>query len=139
MNQNNQSTTQNDDEELDEILTLYTSEKDIHSALKEKEPDDLVEVGVFVKDFPLPQRELDLHGFSVPEALFEMEKFIKTAILQKLRTVRVITGRGLHSKNFTSVLPEEIEKKLSVLRKEGKVLASRREKSGGSFAVYLIS
>lgn len=139
LNRNNQSITQKDDEDLDELLNLYTSEKDIHSALRQKESDDLIEVGVLVKDYPAPQRELDLHGFSVPESLFEMERFIRIAIDHKIRTVRIITGRGLHSKNMTSVLPEEIEKKLAELRKERKLLAFRREKTGGSFAVYLIS
>lgn len=144
MNYHNPATSQasqnnDDDENLEALMHVYASKDDIRAAVEEKEAERLKDVGILVKDYPNPERELDLHGHSVQEALFEMGKFIQTAIHHKLRTVRIITGRGLHSKNMTSVLPEEIEKKLAELRREGKLLAFKREKTGGSFAVYLIS
>ena len=143
MNKNSQSSTnqddETDDENLEELMKVYASEQEVQAAVREKEEEKVEDVGVLVKGFPIAQRELDLHGFSVPEALFELEKFIQQAIHHKLRTVRIITGKGLHSKNMTSVMPEEVEKKLAVYKREHKVLAFRREKTGGSFAVYLIS
>ena len=128
-----------DDQNLDQLMEEYASEAAIRSAKRDKEEEDVENVGVLVKDFPDPQRELDLHGLSVPEALFEVSRFISQAITHRIRTVRIITGKGLHSKSMVSVLPEEIEKKLATLKRENKVLAFKREKTGGSFAVYLIS
>jgi len=144
MDKNNRSFTsqasQTDDETLDELMKQYASEGDIQAAVREKEENEgFEEVGVTVKSYPVVQCELDLHGFSVPEGLFELERFITQSLQHRLRTVRVITGKGLHSKNMISVMPEEIEKKLAHLKREAKVFAFRREKTGGSFAVYLIS
>jgi len=128
-------------EDLDEIMKTYTSEEAIHSAKQEKEMNEekIQPIGRATKNFPQPQRELDLHGHTVPEALREMEYFILKAIEHKVRTVRVITGRGVHSKNLKGVLLGEIEKKLAELKREQKVFAFKKEKTGGSFVVYLIS
>lgn len=130
-----------DDDNLADILDAYSSEEAVRSARREKHEstEPKIDRGELVKDYPVPQRDLDLHNHTVPEALFEVDRFIRQAINHRLRTVRLITGRGLHSKNMISVLPQEIEKKLAELRKEGRILAFKREKSGGSFAVYLVS
>lgn len=96
-------------------------------------------VGEIVKGYPGLQRELDLHGMSGSEAMFELSNFLNRAIDQHIRTVRVITGKGLHSKHMKSVLPELTERRLGELRRARKVLAFRREKSGGAFLVYLVS
>ena len=130
---------QHRDDDLDALMEEYASEAAIRSAKRDKAEDEVETVGVLVKGFPDPQRELDLHGFNVTEALFEVSRFISQAITHRIRSVRIITGRGLHSKNMVSVLPEEIEKKLASLKREHKVLAFKRERTGGSFAVYLIS
>lgn len=139
----NPPATQEDGEifdEIQELMEFYASKEAIHLARQEKENKPKEKsAGTLVKGFPLPQRELDLHGFNVTEALFELGRFINIAIQQHLRTVRIITGKGLHSKNMVSVLPQEVEKKLAQLRRDGKILAFKREKTGGSFAVYLIS
>lgn len=129
------------DENMDELMELYASSEEVHFALREKKlSEDLFrETGVLVKDYPVAQRDIDLHGKTGEEAMRELENFIRLSIAQRLRTVRVITGKGLHSKHMFSVLPEMTEKKLSEMRKAKKILAFRREKTGGSFAVYLIS
>jgi DNA-nicking Smr family endonuclease len=71
--------------------------------------------------------------------MFELRNFIERSVNQRIRTVRVITGKGLHSQHMKSVLPELTEKKLGELRRTGKVLTFRREKTGGSYLVYLVS
>lgn len=134
-----QTTNQHGDDDLDALMEEYASEAAIRSAKRDKEEEDVEDVGTLAKGFPDPQRELDLHGFSVPEALLEVSYFISQAITNRIRTVRIITGKGLHSKNMISVLPEEIEKKLASLKRERKILTFKRERTGGSFAVYLIS
>lgn len=130
----------NDDEDLEELISLYTTESDIRSALQEKRGEkEIKDVGILTKGYPGVQRELDLHGFAAPDAIFELEKFMSLAQQHHLRTVRIITGKGLHSKNMQSILPQEVEKRLSAYKKDRKVLAFKREKTGGSFVVYLIS
>jgi DNA-nicking Smr family endonuclease len=130
----------NSDDYVD-LMELYTSEADIEEALRQKEEGEAVfeDVGATVKDFPNAQRELDLHGHNGMEAMLELVGFIGRSIDQKVRTVRVITGKGIHSENMHSVLPELTEKKLGELRRAGKVLAFKREKTGGAFTVYLVS
>ncbi len=129
-----------DDDNLEELMEEFASEEAIASAKHEKALPEIEEsVEILVRDYPKPQRELDLHGFTVPEALLETEYFVQRSIAHKLRTVRVITGRGLHSKNMVSVLPGEIEKKLAELKRSHHILAFKKEKSGGAFVVYLVS
>jgi DNA-nicking Smr family endonuclease len=127
------------DENLDELMEIYASESAIRSAQREKESERVFDQKISAKDFPRPQRELDLHGFTVPDGMRELEYFIVKAIEHKLRTVRIITGKGLHSKNLKAVMPEATEKRLAELRRENKVMSFRREKTGGAFVVYLIS
>ncbi|MFH0838182.1 MAG: Smr/MutS family protein [Patescibacteria group bacterium] len=127
---------------FDSLMEEYTRPEDIEAALAEKRPSEEAEfknTGELVKDYPHPQRETDLHGMTGSEAMFELENFINRSIQQRIRTVRVITGKGLHSQNMKSVLPEMTEGKLAELRRAGKILAFRREKTGGSFVVYLVS
>lgn len=129
------------EENQDELMELYASKSDVDAAAREKEAgEELIEdVGVQVKGYPNPQREIDLHGHTGPEAMRELEHFIARSILQHVRTVRVVTGKGLHSKYMKSVLPELTEKKLSQLKRDRKVFAFKKEKVGGSYVVYLIS
>lgn len=129
------------EDDMEELLETYGSREAIESAAREKEEaEDLSEdIGVMVKGYPKVQRELDLHGMTGSEAMFELQNFIDRSIHQRVLTVRVITGKGLHSKHFVSVLPEKTEKKLAEMKRSGKVLAFRRERDGGAFTIYLIS
>jgi len=130
-----------DEEDQDELMELYASDEDVWASAREKEAGEEVfeDVGVQVKDYPNPQREIDLHGKIASEAMFELENFISRSIQHRIRTVRVITGKGLHSKHMISILPELTEKKLAEFRRAGKILAFKREKMGGSYLVYLVS
>ena len=129
------------DEAFDELMRFYTSKDEVEASVHEKEDADnqSVDIGVLVKDYPGVQREFDLHGMSGSEAITELVHFIDRSIQQRILTVRVITGKGLHSKHMKSVLPELTERKLGELRRARKVLAFKREKSGGAFLVYLIA
>ena len=130
-----------ENESLDEILAQYTSKEAVKSANRERErlEEDFTDTGVLVKDYPQPQRELDLHEKTVPEALSESRHFIDRSINQRIRTIRLVTGRGLHSKNMIPVLPGEIEKMLLEMRRNKKILSFKRDRTGGAFIVYLIS
>ncbi len=137
----NDDSATTDNDSMRDLLEEFGSKDDIRAANRERdayeyEPED---TGELVKDYPAPQREIDLHGMTVPEALREIDYFIDHSIKQRVRTVRLITGKGLHSVNFKPVLPGETEKRLAELRREGKILSFRREKNAGSFAVYLVS
>ena len=55
-----------------------------------------------------PEREIDLHGLTAPEAELKVKNFLITARQQRLRAVRVITGKGMHSPGLP-VLPEMME------------------------------
>jgi DNA-nicking Smr family endonuclease len=127
--------------EMDELMEEYASEEGVAAASREKEAgeDDAEDIGVLVKNYPKVQRDFDLHGMTGSEAMTELTNFIDRCIHQRVLTVRVVTGKGLHSEGFKSVLPELTEKKLGELRRAKKVLAFKREKSSGAFLVYLIA
>ena len=87
-----------------------------------------------VRRAPPPQESLDLHGCTAAEAEVKLTNFLNRARYHRLKTVLIITGRGLHSPNGP-VLPEVVESRLAVLREEGAILAFRwegknREQSG---------
>ncbi len=127
---------------FDSLMEEFTRPEDIEAALAERkalEESKPKNAGELARDYPGPQREIDLHGHYGAEAMRELEHFITRSIAEHVRTVRVITGKGLHSKHMKSVLPELTERKLSQLKDTDKVLDFRKEKTGGSYVVYLIS
>ncbi|MBN2096146.1 Smr/MutS family protein [Candidatus Peregrinibacteria bacterium] len=126
------------DEELDALLKEYASPAQVNEALSAKESDKgTLSVGEQVKHYPKPQRELDLHGKIANEAMREIDHFLQNAGSQRIRTVRIITGKGLHSPNMRSILPEVTEQKIAELKRVGNVLTFKKEKGGGAFVVYL--
>ncbi len=134
-----------DDQSMEDILEDFGSESQIQNARREvflfEESDrkHTQEKRKSVKDYPKVQREIDLHGHTAPEALRAMEWFIEGAIRQRVRTVRIVTGRGSHSKNLQAVLPQMTEDFLVKLRRQNAVLDFKKEKTGGAFVVYLVS
>ena len=48
------------------------------------------------RQFPI-QDEIDLHGKTGPEALGALDSFFREARKQKLKKIRIIHGRGIHS------------------------------------------
>ena len=118
---------------MDDIINTYTKESDVKSAIEEKNVGEFTEedMGEQTKDYPSPQREIDLHQKTTSEASREINDFIYSSNKQNLLTVRIITGKG------TGKLIEETEKILSELRKSGQIFRFQKEKTGGSFVVYL--
>ena len=124
-----------DDENLDAIIREYTSRNDVESAIEEKAASEFIDeksIGELVKDYPSAQKELDLHKKTGSEAQTDIRNFIKSSGRQNLKTVRLITGKG------TGVILEVTEQLLSSLKKDGVILGFKKEKTGGSFVVYLI-
>ncbi|MEN8257722.1 MAG: Smr/MutS family protein [Thermodesulfobacteriota bacterium] len=93
------------------------------------------------QSYPPPQETLDLHGCTAQEAEDKTRHFIEDARHRGIRTLRVITGKGLHSPGGLAVLPDIIEQKLTLLKKEGGIVAfswERKVKSkSGALHVYL--
>lgn len=93
-----------------------------------------------LKQYPPPQRELDLHGFRSHPAEQRTESFVRTAFMGGDLTLRIIVGKGLHSENGP-VLPDIVENRLHQLKREGIVLSYRWEgrskKRSGALIVYL--
>lgn len=107
---------------------------------KEKSAKGPKGVGERIKSFPPPQAKLDLHGLTAKEATVAADAFIREAKQRRLNTVRIITGKGLHSQG-EPVLRELIEEKLLEWKAEGLVLAFQWERQhkmrSGSVIAYL--
>lgn len=65
-----------------------------------------------------PEREIDLHGFTQEEAEKLVENNVRAMKARKIFKIRIITGKGLHSKT-TPVLRDAINLLLRQLKKEG--------------------
>jgi len=93
-----------------------------------------------VKRYPLPQSQLDLHGYTAIKAELRAETFLKNAYGNQIHTVIIIVGKGLHS-DEGAVLPGVIEALIIRLRKDGIVLfyewENEKKVRSGSVSVYL--
>lgn len=82
--------------------------------------------------------ELDLHGDSVTSAMEQLDDFLQQCISAGKRCVRVIHGRGRHSREGQPVLKEAVERQL---RDNPEVLAfwtpPRHEGGSGALDLYL--
>ncbi len=93
-----------------------------------------------LRHYPPPGEELDLHGTTGAEAAARVIGFLNSAAGLKHRTVRIITGKGLHSEG-PAVLPPVVEATLAELKRTGRILhyawdKKIRERSG-AVLVYL--
>jgi len=99
-----------------------------------------VPIAARLRHYPAPEEELDLHGLTGPEAARRTEQFIRNAGMRGLRTVRLITGKGIHSENGP-VLPDVAERQAATLKAAGIVLTFRWERrakrQSGALLVYL--
>lgn len=102
--------------------------------------DLVVTVRELIRRYPGPEAEVDLHGCTARQAARRLESFVLVSRTQGLHTVRIITGKGLHSAG-EAVLPIVVEERLRELKREKMVLACRWEgksrRSSGSVIVYL--
>jgi DNA-nicking Smr family endonuclease len=89
---------------------------------------------------PPAQEELDLHGFTAAEAEQKTAAFIGSAGRRRLQTIKIITGKGLHSPNGP-VLKDVVEHRLAELKSSRAILAYMWEKKNkeksGALIVYL--
>ncbi len=90
--------------------------------------------------YPMPQGQLDLHGYTAIRAEFRAETYLKHANASQLHTVMIIVGKGIHS-DEGAVLPDVIETLLNKLRKDGLVLSyeweNEKKSRSGAVTVYL--
>ncbi len=86
------------------------------------------------------QAELDLHGMTRDEARAAVERFVIGAVASGLRCVRIVHGRGRHSRDQVPVLKEKVRAWLSRGRIGRSVLAftSAQPGDGGTGALYVL-
>lgn len=86
------------------------------------------------------QAELDVHGLTRDEAHDEIRDFIERHYRAGLRCVKIIHGRGLHSKDMNPVLKQSLKSWLSRGRMAKIVLAftSAMPNDGGAGAIYVL-
>ncbi|MFA7348030.1 MAG: Smr/MutS family protein [Desulfurivibrionaceae bacterium] len=107
---------------------------------KQELPTPAQSLQAAIRNSPPPQARLDLHGCTGSEAEIKTENFLARSRRNHLKTVLVITGKGLHSPEG-SVLKDVIEARLKIMKNDGSILAylwekKDREKSG-ALLVYL--
>lgn len=120
------------DSDLDAGVMRHLQEKKI---LVEKEKPQ------GIKGYPPVQARLDLHGETAPAAEQKTMSFVYTSLQRGLKTVQIITGKGLHSPGGVAVLPDVVAAQLAVLKQEGVIFNFGWEKKlkdkSGSVFVYL--
>ena len=95
-------------------------------------------------------KSLDLHGYTLEEANKKVEEFIHTSYLNNVKKLIIVTGKGLHSKNYEnpyvskdlSILkysvPEFIKKNKNLMNKIIELKeANIKDGGAGSFYIYL--
>jgi len=86
------------------------------------------------------ESQLDLHGKTKEEAKTILKAFIEESRRKGIRCVRIIHGRGLHSKDYIPIIKEALKGWL-VSKSIGRhILAfcSARKKDGGTGALYVL-
>lgn len=83
------------------------------------------------------QEEIDLHGWTAGEAREVLQLFLEHAREKQLRCVRVVHGKGRHSRRELPVIKDMVNREL---RRWDCVLAfcSAQPRHGGTGAVYVL-
>lgn len=84
-----------------------------------------------------PEATLDLHGEKLKDVEREVNEFLLDSKNLGLKKVSIITGKGLHSKEGSSVIKKEVEKILSsspFVREK----SNAPQRSGGIGAIWII-
>lgn len=122
------------------VVDLYLDEQTLtrRAAKGESAPPSLAER---LRHYPPPEEELDLHGLTAEEAEGALRRFVGRCRGINLATLRIITGKGLHSPG-QPVLPAVAEATLTELQREEGLLAfrweqKRRGRESGALIVYL--
>ena len=124
---------------VERTLDPWTMEK----ALLEKPefaPEDERTIREKIDSYPAPESEIDLHGCTGSQAVARVEAFLRFAGGRRLSTLRIIVGKGLHSRGG-AVLPDLVENFLARWKKAGLLFSfrweNRRKRRSGSIIVYL--
>lgn len=124
---------------LDESLAGKSGQTFIKEKIRATQKPSL-SISSKIVNYPEPQEDLDLHGLKGDEAELKTDFFIRDARARGLVTVRIIVGKGTHSKG-PAVLPNIIEAKIIDLKREGRIRTfkweKRRKLKSGSIIVYL--
>ena len=98
----------------------------------------------------IPEKSIDLHGFTLDEANNRITEFINHCYQNKVKKINVITGKGMRSKNLNdpyqssdlSILkhsvPEFVKNNSELMKKIIKIdFDSVESPSKGSFDIFL--
>ena len=132
------------EEDFAKLLEDSLSSDEVRRARREKEGTQQrqqpVPVAEQVRQYPSVQDKLDLHGLPAADAAVETRIFVFEAARRGLKTLRIVTGKGLHSERG-SVLRDVAEQVLVELKRTGVVLTFVWEKQAktksGALLVYL--
>jgi DNA-nicking Smr family endonuclease len=132
------------DEDFGKIFQESQKDKRQQLMLQEKKAvtneRKVLMVSQLIKTYPAPQAELDLHGNTALEAEKKTEAFIEYSRQNKIRTIRIIVGKGLHSEG-KAILPDVVEEKIIKLKRLNRLLDFEWEKKdkckSGAVIVYL--
>jgi len=122
--------------------------KDWQEFLDRKDSLEIKDEKIFKENFNIFERSIDLHGCTLDEANEVITRFIKNSSKDKVTKIKVITGKGLRSKNFDNPY---VSNNLGILKysvpnyiKNNSNLSSKilkiqkaDQKSGGSGAIII--
>ncbi len=114
-------------EEMFKASSRDSSLKKLMEEKKSSSRNNTISKSHILSTYPPPQETLDLHGLTEEQAISEVTSFINREASNRTKTVRIITGKGLHSENGP-VLRNSIELFAHQLIREGKILAWKWEK-----------
>lgn len=129
--------------DFEALLDEYTSEEAIQKAIGEKTKSLAKKIAIpnAKKDYPKPQDSLDLHNYKGEEARRKTVNYLKNSQFNKLKTVRIITGKGIHSENAKAVVRGVVSETVIALKREGLVMdyewENKTEQKSGAIIVYL--
>jgi DNA-nicking Smr family endonuclease len=132
------------EESFEELLKASLGNKSVEVLLREKKdairPPRPISLKKKLKAYPLPQSQLDLHGYTSLKAGLRTESYLKSAYHSNTHTVIIIVGKGLHSEEG-AVLPDVVEQKLLELKKAKMILTyewdNKKKSKSGAVTVYL--
>ena len=74
--------------------------KDWQKFLDSKDSLDIKDEKIFKENSYIFEKSIDLHGCTLDEANEIITRFIKNSSKDKITKIKIITGKGLRSKNF---------------------------------------
>jgi len=130
------------EENFDELLEEFMP-SDIRQVIEEKESSSKRQLSLqeIIDQYPPVQEELNLHNETSEQAKDDIKNFIEHSHHKRLKTLRIITGKGRHSEGGIPILKKVALEKISELRDQGLVLSYKWEdgkmKKSGAIIVYL--